>query len=136
VGAGLLIVSASNCNGVAGCDVVTPTSSRSSPQQGQSVASGAVTGVAGVVRSVISRETLGRRPILHGNIFRVSVATGRCQQSEIRAMTDRILLLDSECIHACELVGCNPLTTHSGQQISQLDIRLLIGQRTSACDGL
>jgi hypothetical protein len=58
----------------------------------QSVAFGAVAGVAGVGRIAISRETLGRRPILHGNIFRVSVATGRCQQSEIRAMTDSILL--------------------------------------------
>jgi hypothetical protein len=62
------------------------------PQQGQSFASVVVTGVANVVRRAISRETLCRWPVQHGNIFRVSISTGRCQQCRIRAMSDKILL--------------------------------------------
>jgi hypothetical protein len=81
VGAGLLTVSASSCNWVAGCDV-TPTTSLMSPQQGQSVASVAVIGVLGIVRRIISMESLGRRLVWHGNIFRISSFIGSCKQQE------------------------------------------------------
>jgi hypothetical protein len=92
-GAGLFTVSASICNGVAGCDVVTPTiSSRSSTQQGQSVIARSVVVDPSVVGRLATWTRQGRCSVLDGMNFRNIINIGRCQYFEVRTIRDRIML--------------------------------------------
>jgi hypothetical protein len=65
----------------------------SSIQHGQSVATGSVAEVLGVIRRLISRLVEGRCPVCHGKILRISVRKGRCQYLEVRTAKDREMLM-------------------------------------------